>query len=73
MTSTAPMIGGWPSQAGKRAGWCGPETERSEGDYTARVFSPHSSWGLGLDGLGAAGPDLKQTKSADALRRARRP
>jgi hypothetical protein len=29
--------------------------------------APHSSWGLGLDGLGAAGPNLKQTKSAERL------
>lgn len=39
-TSHAAMSGGWPSQVGNRAGWCGPETERSEGDYTACRFPP---------------------------------
>jgi hypothetical protein len=41
----------WPSRP-KNVGWCGPETERSEDDYTARVFCPKGC----LDGLGAAGP-----------------
>ena len=39
-TSLAAMSGGWPSQVGKRAGWCGPETEQGEGDYTACRFPP---------------------------------
>jgi hypothetical protein len=38
----------------KMSGWCGPEPLFLGGDYTAAVFRPHSSWGLGLDGLGAA-------------------
>jgi hypothetical protein len=43
------MSGGGPSEAGKRAEWCGPE--QSEGDYTVRRFPPGC-----LDGLGVADP-----------------
>jgi hypothetical protein len=42
-TRPAPMSGGLAVKTKKCGVGCGPETERSEGDYTARVFcSPRS-------------------------------
>jgi hypothetical protein len=58
-TSPAAISGGWPSQAGKRAGWCGPEPLFLGATTRPAVFRPHSSWGLGLDGLGAASPNFQ--------------
>jgi hypothetical protein len=56
------MSGGWPSQAGKRAGLVRAGAPLSWGDYTARRFPPFNLWKGYLDGLGAAGPifSLKQ-------------
>ena len=55
------MSGGWPSQAGKRAGWCGPEPF-----FLGRLHGPpFSAREAGcLDGLGAAGPNFTEKNSA---------
>jgi hypothetical protein len=45
-------------------GWCGPETERSEGDYTARVFCPQ---GLALTARGPQAPTSKQQSQLKAV------
>ena len=50
----APMSGGGPSEAGKRAEWCGPEPEQSEGDDTVRRFPPAKR--VALTALGSQTP-----------------
>jgi hypothetical protein len=40
-------------------GWCGPETEQSEGDYTARVFRPKD---LALTAWGPQAPTFKSAE-----------
>ena len=57
------MSGGWPSQAGKRAGWCGPEPFFLGRLHGPPFYAPILHGGC-LDGLGAAGPDFKRKKSA---------
>ena len=59
------MSGGWPSQAEKR-GWCGPEPLFLGATTRPAFFAPILDGGC-LDGLGAAGPELKQPKSAERL------
>ena len=67
------MSGGGQSRP-KNAGWCGPETEQSEGDYTARVFCPpFFMGGLALTAWGPQAPAIKEEKSAcTVLQRGRR-
>jgi hypothetical protein len=57
------MSGGWPSQAGKRAGWCGPEPFFLGATTRPAVFRPTGC----LDGLRAAGPSLKKTAAGPNL------
>jgi hypothetical protein len=45
-------------------GWCGPEPEHSEGDYTARVFCPQ---GLALTARGPQAPTSKQQSQPKAV------
>jgi hypothetical protein len=60
------LSGGWPSQASKRGGRCWPELDLPSSFWRlqARVFLPK---GLGLDGLGAAGPAFTINKISRRL------
>ena len=67
------MSGGLAVTGRKTSGVVRAGAPLSWGDYTVRRFlAPHSSWGLGLDGLGAAGPDFKRKKSAKRLAQRKR-
>jgi hypothetical protein len=55
--------GGRPSQAGKRAGWCGPERS----DYTAAVFRPK---GMALTAWGPQAPAKNGSQTPTSRKRA---
>ena len=58
------MSGGWLSQVGKRAGWCGPEPFFLGRLHGPPFFAREAGY---LDGLGAAGPAFKRKNSAERL------
>ena len=62
-TRPAPMSGGLAVKT-KKCGWCGPEPEQREGDYTARVFFPE---GLALTARGLQAPSSKREGQPQAV------
>lgn len=66
------MSGGWPSQAGKRAGWRGPEPLFLRATTRPAVFRPLFFRRGCLEGLGVANPLLKKRPQAPSFNQSRR-
>lgn len=62
-TSQAAMSGGLAVTGRKPQGWCGPEAERREANYTARRFQPEATAeGSALTAWGRHAPKQKQQR-----------